>query len=112
MVSGIHGCLKIGDHTTDEEIKKFIEQEFDKSTFDKDFNNLMGQSYKGLIDFDYKNILKLKNFDEHKNATEIKNIILEILNVKQIKNEKIKISQKQIFLNGEGDNWYLRNKKN
>ena len=86
--SGIHGCLKIGDHTTDEEIKKFIEQEFDKSTFDKDFNNLMGQSYKGLIDFDYKNILKLKNFDEHKNATEIKNIILEILNVKQIKNEK------------------------
>ena len=80
--SGIHGCLKISDHTTDEEIKKFIEQEFDKSKFDKDFNNLMSQSYKGLIDLDYKNILKLKNFDEHKNATEIKNIILEILNVK------------------------------
>ena len=29
----------------------------------------------------------------------------------KLKMKKIEISQKQIFLNGEGDNWYLRNKK-
>ncbi len=77
--SDIHGCLKVNNQTTDDEIKKFIQQEFDPSKFSSDFNNLMSQSCHGLIDLYYKEFYGIKNFDEKRNAEKIINHILKYL---------------------------------
>ena len=77
--SDIHGCFKVNNQTTDDEIKKFIQQEFDPSKFSSDFNNLMSQSCHGLIDLRYKEFHGIKNFDEKRNAEKIVDHILKFL---------------------------------
>ena len=77
--SDIHGCFKVNNKTTDDEIKEFIQQEFDPPKFCSDFNNLMSQSCHGLIDLHYKEFYGIKNFDEKRNTEKIIDHILKFL---------------------------------
>ena len=80
--SDIHGVLKIKNETTDEDINKFLEEDFDYSKFKSDFNNILSQTYEGIIFQNYKKLNELKNFDKYQNAKNVAKDVLKFLSDK------------------------------
>ena len=79
--SNIHGVFQIKNETTNDEISKFIEDDFDYSRFLSDFNNILSQTYEGVVGQDF-NFNELKNFNKNQNSERVAKSIITFLNNK------------------------------
>ena len=74
--SYIHGCLRVNNNTSDEEIHNFLNQSYNDNKFKSDFNRLFSQSFEGITDIDANQFYKTKNYNQEKNS---KKVVLNIL---------------------------------
>ena len=74
--SYIHGCLRVNNNTSDEEIHNFLNQNYNDNKFKSDFNRLFSQSFEGITDIDANQFYKTKNYNQEKNS---KKVVLNIL---------------------------------
>ena len=84
LKSGFINCRKkLGEknETTNDEISKFIEDDFDYSRFLSDFNNILSQTYEGVVGQDF-NFNELKNFNKNQNSERVAKSIITFLNNK------------------------------
>lgn len=75
--SQLHGVLEVNKHTSDEEIIKFLNEDFDNDKFYTSLQNLYNSFYDGIVSKWY--IPLVRNFDNKENAILVVKNILEFL---------------------------------
>jgi hypothetical protein len=73
----LHGCMKIDENTTSNQLKKFINKKFSINKFYQDLSDLLKTTYTGVINNFYKSISV--NYNDNKNTKIVSIAILKYI---------------------------------